>query len=181
MGELNRNSQSRQVPNRSDQAKKSCVSPQSTMLSYEQVYRCPACGSGELSTLAMTDLFACDFCRHIFTANLQTQSIQLADSLQPMAWRWTGERWRIAHQADTAAALIWGFAIALIIVPVTLISISNYIFPPSDGLKFVIAWIVLTGLSHSIISGWLLAEYHRWPWYISSRIRIQRWKERLAS
>jgi len=154
---------------------------QPTELTYNQTYRCPACGSGELSTMAMMDLFACDFCRHMFTANLQTQSLQLADSLQPMAWRWTGWQWRAAHQADTAAALVWTFAIGLVIVPVTLISLSNYVFPPSDGMRFVITWVALTGLSHSIISGWLLAEYHRWPWYVASRIRLQRWREGWAA
>ncbi len=145
-------------------------------LSYSDVYSCPACASGELSAMSMMDLFACDFCRHMFTANLQTQSVQLADSLQPMAWQWTGRRWRAAYQADTAAVLVWVFAIALVIAPAAIISLSNYVFPPSGGLKFVVMWVALTGLSHGIISGWLLAEYHRWSWYVSSRIRLQRWK-----
>lgn len=154
---------------------------QPTTLAFNQVYRCPACGSGKLRAMAMMDLFACDFCRHMFTANLQTQSLQLADSLQPMAWHWNGRRWRAAHQKDTAAALVWTFAIGLVILPVALISLSNYVFPPSGGLKFVIVWVTLTGLSHSLLSGWLLAEYHRWPWYVASRIRLQRWKEQWAS
>lgn len=183
MGELKKNSQDNRAPSgqqrKPEKAKPEKAKP--TVLTYSQVYGCPACGSGELSAMAMMDLFACDFCRHMFTANLQTQSVQLADSLQPMAWRWTGWRWRAAHQADTAAAIVWVFAIGLVIVPVVLISLSNYIFPPSGGLKFVIIWVGLTGLSHAIISGWLLAEYHRWPWYVASRIRLQRWKEQWAT
>lgn len=150
-------------------------------LQYEDTYLCPACGSGHIRAVALMDVFACDFCRHMFTVNLQTQSLQLADSLQPMAWRWTGRRWRGAHQSDTAASLVWGFAAGLVIAPVLIISLSNYVFPPSGGFRFVLIWIGLTGLSHSLMSGWLLAEYHRWPWYVSSRIRIRRWREQLLS
>ena len=148
-------------------------------LAYEETYRCPACGSGELSAIAMMDIFACNFCRHMFTANLQTQSVQLADSLQPMAWQWNGQKWRTAQQSDTAAAVIWGFAVTLTVVPVTIIAVANYIFPPLEGSQFPTMWTELTLMSHSLISGWLLAEYHRWPWYISSRIRVQRLKEQL--
>jgi len=166
---------------RNPQNGKSYRAKQPASLNYQQVYSCPACGSGELSAMAMMDVFACDFCRHMFTANLQTQSIHLADSLQPIAWNWTGWRWRSAYQSDTAAGLVWLFALILTVLPVLLISISNYVFPPSNGWKFVFSWIALTGLSHSLISGWLLAEYHRWPWYVASRIRLQRLKEQWAS
>jgi len=147
-------------------------------LDYHQVYGCPACASGELSAIALMDVFACDFCRHMFTANLQTQSVQLADSLQPMAWQWTGWRWRAAHQSDTAVSLVWAFAIGLTVFPVLLIAISNYVFPPSGGLNFVLSWVTLTGVSHAIISGWLLAEFHQWPWYVAGRIRLQRLGDR---
>ncbi|MEL7050189.1 MAG: hypothetical protein AAGM45_00180 [Cyanobacteria bacterium J06588_5] len=153
----------------------------STALTYRHGYRCPACGSGDLNPMAMMDVFACDFCRHMFTANLQTQSVQLADSLQPMAWHWTGQRWKAAYQSDSAAALVWTFAVGIVFIPVLLIAVSNYVFPPSGGLKFVMIWISLTWLSHSIIAGWLLAEYHRWPWYISSRVRLQRLTEQWQS
>lgn len=149
-------------------------------LSYEESYSCPACGQGKLSAIALMDIFACDFCRHMFTANLQNQSVHLADSLQPMAWRWTGKRWQAAHQKDTANYLVWGFAAILAIAPVSLIAVSNYIFPPSGGLNFVVSWCALTLFSHSIMSGWLLAEYERWPWYIASRTQLTRWRERWA-
>ncbi len=148
-------------------------------LAYEETYRCPACGSGELSAIAMMDIFACNFCRHMFTANLQAQSVQLADSLQPMAWQWNGQRWRTAQQNDTAAAVVWSFAGALTAAPVAIIAVANYVFPPLEGSQFPIMWTGLTLMSHSIMSGWLLAEYHRWPWYISSRVRLQRLKEQL--
>ena len=146
-------------------------------LAFDESYRCPACGSGEMSAIAMMDVFACNFCRHVFTANLQTQSVQLADSLQPMAWQWNGWRWKTAQQSDTAAVVIWMFAGVLTAAPVGIIAVSSYIFPPLEGSNFPLMWIGLTLLSHGIMSGWLLAEYHRWSWYVGGRIRWQRWRE----
>lgn len=150
-------------------------------LSIDQVYRCPACGSGELSAIALMDVFACDFCHHMFTANLQTQSLQLADSQLPMAWRWNGERWRTAHQGNTAAPVIWTFCGGLMVTPVLLIALSNYIFPPLNGSNFPVMWTGLTFVSHGVIATWLLSEYHRWPWYVSGRIRLQRMRERMLN
>ncbi len=147
-------------------------------LSYEEVYRCPACGSGELSAIALMDAFSCDFCRHIFTANLTTQSVHLADSLHRAAWYWNGLQWRTASQRDTAAYLVWGFAGGIALVPVGLIALSNYILPPLETSGFPLMWTELTLTSHGIISIWLLAEYHRWPWYVASKIRLQRFWER---
>ncbi|MGB3292884.1 MAG: hypothetical protein WBB01_07860, partial [Phormidesmis sp.] len=56
--------------------------------------------------------------------------------------------------------------------------LSNYIFPPLEASNFPLAWTGLTLLDHSIISIWLLAEYHRWPWYVASKIRLWRFLER---
>ena len=174
MGELDQRSpQGKQFQNSQSQAPV-------RKLSYQEIYSCPACGHGKLSAMAMMDAFACDFCRHIFTASLQTQPVHLADSLKQIGWQWTGQRWRAAHQSETKAALVWIFCIVLTIAPVLLIAVSNYIFPPSGGLRFVMIWVGLTGITHGLISGWLLFEYHQWPWYIASRIRLQRLKERLV-
>lgn len=148
-------------------------------LTYEDTYRCPACASGNLSAIALMDVFACDFCRHIFSANLENQSVHLADSLQPMAWRWNGWQWKTAQQSDTAAGFIWAFTLGLTLVPVGIIVMSNYVFPPLDSSDFPRTWTMLTLACHSAIALWLLAEYHRWPWYISSRIRLSRLRERL--
>lgn len=148
-------------------------------LTYAQTYRCPACASGDLTAIALMDVFACDFCRHLFSANLENQSVHLADSLQPMAWRWNGWRWLTAQQSDTAAGVIWTFAIGLTLAPVGIIALSNYVFPPLDSSGFPKTWTMLTLACHSIIALWLLSEYHRWPWYISSRIRLSRFRERL--
>ncbi|MEL6813936.1 MAG: hypothetical protein AAFP03_03870 [Cyanobacteria bacterium J06598_3] len=160
-----------------EQASRAYGDPGSKALSYSEVYQCPACGSGELSAIALMDVFACDFCRHMFTANLQTQSVQLADSLSPMAWQWQGTRWQVAHHRNTSAAVIWTFCSVLTVIPVGLIALANYIFPPLEGSNFPLMWITLTWVSHSAMSLWLLCEYHRWPWYVSSGIRLRRWRE----
>lgn len=148
-------------------------------LTYAETYRCPVCESGDLSAIALMDAFACSFCRHIFTANLQTQSVQLSDSLQPMAWRWNGLRWRTAQQSGTADYLIWLFSGGLTAAPVVLIALSNYVFPPLESTDFPLMWTALTLMSHGAMSSWLLAEYHRWPWYVAGTIRLQRLRERL--
>ncbi|MEL6553898.1 MAG: hypothetical protein AAFQ63_10625 [Cyanobacteria bacterium J06621_11] len=177
MGEPEQRSHQQQSIKKPVKQRAKQTAKQPTTLNYQQGYSCPACGSGDLRAMAMMDVFACDFCRHMFTANLQTQSLQLADSLQPRAWQWTGYRWRAAHQRETKAALVWAFSLILTVAPVLLISVSNYIFPPSGGLKFVLSWVTLTGVTHGLISAWLLSEYHQWPWYVASRIRLQRMRE----
>lgn len=151
------------------------------LLAYEENYRCPACASGDLSAIALMDVFACDFCRHIFSVNLKAQSVYLADSLQTMAWYWDGWHWKTAQQNDTAASLVWAFTIGLTIAPVGIIALSNYVFPPLDSSGFPKAWTVLTLICHSLIALWLLAEYHRWPWYVSSGIRLNRLRARWSA
>ncbi len=149
-----------------------------TSLNYGSTYRCPACASGDLNAIALMDVFACDFCRHMFTANLDLQSVQLADTVRSRIWHWNGWRWRTEQQRDTAAILVWAFSTGLTIVPVALIALSNYIFPPLEASGFPLMWIELTLIAHGAMSGWLLAEYHHWPWYISSQIRLKRLRER---
>lgn len=166
---------------RSQEQKGAIARHQAVELDYDQTYRCPACGSGQISAITLMDVFACDFCRHIFTANLQTQSVQLADSTQPRAWYWSGGQWRTAYQRDTSAYLVWIFCSGLTAVPVTMIALSNYVFPPLESSDFPLMWTGLTLLFHVLMAGWLLAEYHRWPWYIANRVRWQRWRERWAT
>ena len=148
-------------------------------LSYSKTYCCPACASGELSAIALMDAFACDFCRHLFTANLETQAVQLADSVPSRAWEWTGDRWQVANQPEVSALLVWVVAGLIAIAPLTIIAVSNYIFPPSGSLKFVLVWLVLTGISHGVMAAWLLLAYHRWPWYVAGLVRLQRLRAHL--
>ena len=181
MGELGRSQGQEARGKRRGWRRRGSAVAEAKQLTYEESYRCPACASGDLSAIALMDIFACDFCRHMFTANLTNQSIQLADSLQPMAWQWNGWRWQTAQQSNTAAALIWAFTSGLTLAPVAIIALSNYIFPPLENTGFPVIWTMLTLACHSAIALWLLAEYHRWPWYISSRIRLNRLREQLFS
>lgn len=155
----------------------------SRRLDYQDSYLCPMCCHGQLSGLALMDAFACDFCRHIFTANLSAQSLQVADSAQPMAWRWNGQRWRAAHRADLeVTTLIWIFGFSLACFPTGIIALSNYVFPPleSSSQSFPLVWTGLTFLIHGSMVAWLLAEHYQWPPYITTRIRLRRWSERLS-
>lgn len=147
-------------------------------LNFHDTYTCPVCGHGELSELTLTEAFACSFCRHIFTANLETQSLQMIDGVQPMIWFWTGQRWRHQYQKDGhVTAVVWSFALAIACLPAMLVMVSNYMFPPidSDGLnQFSIIWTVATLLAHAGIVLWLIAEHYQWPWYVTAKIKLSR-------
>ena len=146
-------------------------------LRYDDSYSCPICAQGQLSTLVLTDAFACSFCRHIFTANLNEQSIQALDSVRPMVWRWTGNRWRSAHQQDSQLAfVVWGVSLVLAALPVGLILLSAYLFPPlesSDAIHFPILWAFLTFCLHGLMVGWLISEHYQWPWYVAMKVSLQ--------
>ncbi|MGD1856025.1 MAG: hypothetical protein ACFB2W_17430 [Leptolyngbyaceae cyanobacterium] len=146
-------------------------------LSYHDTYTCPVCAHGELSVLPLMDAFACSFCRHIFTANLEAQSLQMADSVQPMVWFWTGERWRANRRPDgRVTAVVWSFALAIACLPALLVVLSNYMFPPIDGdgvNQFAVIWTAATLLAHVGIVLWLIAEHYQWPWYVTAKIKLR--------
>lgn len=147
-------------------------------LNFHDTYTCPVCGHGELSVLTLTEAFACSFCRHIFSANLDSQLLQMVDSVQPMVWFWTGERWRQSGRPDGhITAVVWSFALAIACLPALLIMLSNYMFPPidSNGLtQFSVIWTVATLLAHAGIVLWLIAEHYQWPWYVTTKIKLSR-------
>jgi rubredoxin len=147
-------------------------------LNYDDTYTCPVCGHGELSVLTLTEAFACSFCRHIFTANLEAQSLQMVDSVQPMVWFWTGERWRHNRRPDGhVTAVVWSFALAIACLPALLVVVSNYMFPPIDsgGLnQFSFIWTLITLMAHGGIVAWLIAEHYQWPWYVTTKIKLSR-------
>ena len=147
-------------------------------LNYHDTYTCPVCRHGELSVLTLTDAFACSFCRHIFTANLENQSLQMLDGVQPMVWFWTGQRWRQSGRPDGhVAVVVWGFALAIACIPALLVMASNYMFPPIDSggiSQFSVIWTAATLLAHAGIVLWLIAEHYQWPWYVTTKIRLHR-------
>ncbi|MBE9228194.1 DUF2396 family protein [Phormidium sp. LEGE 05292] len=155
---------------------------ESRKLNYHDAYSCPVCRYGQISVLTLTEAFACDFCRHIFTANLEEQVLIMADSTPPMAWRWTGRNWKIAHQKDAELSfVVWLLGMALVIFPTLIVGVSTYIFPPEEGSNqsyFPLVWLGLTFLSHLILVLWLLAESYQLPFYTYLKVKIRNWLNR---
>lgn len=75
-------------------------------LNYYNAYHCPVCRHGEITTLPLMEAFACNFCRHIFTANLDKQAITIADSQLPLTWYWTGKNWQGLRSSQK---MQWGY------------------------------------------------------------------------
>ncbi|HEY9294977.1 MAG TPA: hypothetical protein VIQ31_01140, partial [Phormidium sp.] len=155
---------------------------ESRKLNYHDVYSCPVCRYGHISELTLTEAFACDFCRHIFTANIQEQVLIMADSTPSMAWRWTGRNWKLANQKDSELSfVVWVLGMALVIFPTLIVGVSTYIFPPEEGSyqsSFPIIWVFLTFLSHLILVVWLLAESYQLPFYTYLKVKIRNWVNR---
>jgi hypothetical protein len=157
-------------------------------LSYQGVYACPVCRHGQISQLVMVDAFACNFCRHIFTANLKEQSLRLEDSNQPFRWRWTGSNWqplrwsasdRSSSTDQEVTLAVWLIAIALLILPPSLIWLSYHTFPPlpdSPWDWFPLVWTIASLLIHFLLVLWLLVEHYQLPAYVSLRLRLQQWQ-----
>ncbi|UBF27755.1 hypothetical protein K9N68_07530 [Kovacikia minuta CCNUW1] len=148
-------------------------------LNYQETYICPVCRHGQISSLTLMDAFACGFCRHIFTANLQEQSIRVEDSSQPMTWRWNGRHWQSAHQLDADLTfVVWLVGASLVILPPGLIWLSSHTFPPLRGSAlywFPSFWIGLSFCLHFLFVAWLLAEHYQISLYVACRVRIQDW------
>lgn len=160
----------------------SSLSAESNSLSYQGTYICPVCRHGHISALTLMDAFACSFCRHIFTANLQNQSVQVVDSSQPMSWRWNGRHWKSTHQDDPNLTLVvWIVGLVLVILPTSIVWLMAYLFPPLPGSAwdwFPNAWLACTLGIHLLMMTWLLAEHYQLPLYITSRIRVRTWMGR---
>ena len=150
---------------------------ESRKLNFHDSYSCPVCRYGHISVLTLTEAFACDFCRHIFTANLEEQVLIMADSTPPMAWRWNGKNWKIAHQKDLELSfVVWLLGIALVVFPTLIVGVSAYIFPAEEGsyqASFPIVWLFLTFFSHLTLVVWLLAESFQLPFYTYLKVRIR--------
>ncbi len=152
-------------------------------LNYQDIYTCPVCRHGQLSELTLMEAFACNFCRHIFTANLREQSIRLEDSTQLFQWRWTGRDWKPMRQQDFDLTLVvWLTGLALVTLPPALIWLSYHTFPPlpdSSWQWFPLLWTTLAFVIHFLLVLWLLAEHYQFPPYVLLRIQWRRWQGRL--
>lgn len=136
-------------------------------LSFDGTYRCPVCRHGEISAMALMDAFACNFCRHIFTADIPKKSVKLADSSSPITWYWNGKDWRGGQR--NGVPLGWGVAIgaiAFVLLPTSLVALSAYLFPPTPGSRLSwlpTFWIGLTFFSHFWFVASLVIEYYQFP------------------
>lgn len=131
------------------------------------------------------DAFACDFCRHIFEANFEQQTVQVVDSSQPMIWRWNGSTWRSGRVLDKNLTLfLWIISASLVFLPVSMIGISLYMFPPMSGSRWAwvpAVWAVCTFLSHLVMVSWLLAEHYQPALYVMAKLKVQRLMNHLAA
>jgi hypothetical protein len=125
------------------------------------------------------DALACDCCHHIFTAEPERQLLKMADRQPPLTWRWSGKNWIAARLEGVEWGWIyWLFAIALVILPTTIIGMSAYLFPPDPSSRLAwlpVAWTGLVFLSHLGIVGWLVIEFYQFPVWAYLRIRRQQW------
>jgi hypothetical protein len=148
-----------------------------------ETYDCPVCRHGQLEAMALMDAYACSFCRHIFEANLDQQTIHVADGVQPMGWRWQGLRWQPLHQSRSDVTVtLWVVGVVLVVLPAGLVALGGYLFPPLENtteVNWSLVWATITLVAHGGMVGWLLAEHYQFPLYVLTKIRLQRWLERL--
>ena len=136
-------------------------------LSDQEVYPCPICAVGEISTMPLMEVMACQFCRHIFTADYENQQLQMADRQPPLMWRWNGKSWSERQLKDVEIG--WGYAlgaIAFVVFPTTLIGITVYARPPvsSSPLSwFPVFWTGLTFVLHLGIIAQVVIEFLDFP------------------
>lgn len=148
-----------------------------------ETYDCPVCRHGQLEVMALMDAYACSFCRHIFEANLEQQTIHVVDGVQPMGWRWQGWRWQSLHQGRTDIAVtLWVVGLALVVLPAGIVALGGYLFPPFENtteVNWSLVWALITLAAHGTMVGWLIAEHYQFPAYVLAKIRLRRLLERL--
>ncbi len=182
MTEMNQPWQSGQ--RRSESGRSELLRSLGTELAYHNTYLCPVCRHGQITALCMMDAFACDFCRHIFTANLAAQTLRVEDSVQPMVWRWNGRRWQSANQGDVDLTItVWVLSVTLALLPSLLVWLPSHIFPPAAGSRghwVPGLWLGLTFAIHGMMALWLLVEHYQLPGYVMVRLRLQELRRRSA-
>ena len=141
------------------------------------IYPCPVCRLTQLQAMPLMDAMACDCCRHIFTTDLERQLLKMADRQPPLTWHWNGRQWTGAHLDGVEwGAAYWVFAVALVLLPTTIIGLAAYTFPPSPDAAMSwlpTVWTGLTFLSHLTIVGWLVMEFYQFPIWVYLRVRRQ--------
>jgi hypothetical protein len=141
-------------------------------------YPCPVCRRGQISPIALMEVFGCDTCHHILSVNLPQQCATVSDTSPPQHWRWDGQRWHPTYrQGVEVNGWVWLAAIAFILFPTGVVGIAAYIFPPLPDSPFVwfpIFWTGLTFFCHLACVVWLIGEYFQIPLRPRSRNRRYR-------
>jgi hypothetical protein len=148
-------------------------------LSYHEVYPCPVCRHGEIAQLPLMEAYACNFCQHIFTANMEHNLLKMMDSQLPLTWHWNGRNWQGIQREGVE--FVWGYwlaGIAFVLLPTTLVGLAAYLFPPLPGSQLAwlpIFWTGLTFFTHLSCLIWLIVEYYQFPVFLY----IINWRQRL--
>jgi len=147
-------------------------------LSLNDSFPCPVCRQGNIEAIALMEAFACEFCRHILSANLPDQQVKVVDSSQPLTWLWNGTRWQLARgeNEQELSALVLFTAAVLIVIPASIVWLSGALFPPlqPSAVPFSTVWALITLAAHLSFVLWLIGEYYQIPFYVAAKIRIMR-------
>lgn len=148
-------------------------------LNLDDSFPCPICRQGKIEALVLTEAFACEFCRHILSADLPAQQVQVVDSSQPLTWLWNGQRWRLTRgdNAQELSVLVLLTAAVLIVIPAGIVWLSGTLFPPlhqTNAVPFSTVWALVTLGAHLAFVLWLIGEYYQIPFYVAAKIRILR-------
>lgn len=149
-------------------------------LSLNGSYTCPVCRHGQVAAMPMMETtFSCSFCRHLFTANWEKQWLKMVDSQLPLTWHWNGQNWQGIHHEGIEPIWVYRLAaVALIILPPTLVGLAEYLFPPMPGSPLAwlpTFWTILTFVLHLAFVGWLFVQYYQFPVLMYGRALGQRW------
>jgi hypothetical protein len=140
-------------------------------------YPCPACRCGNLIPITLTEALGCETCRHIFTLDLNQQTLKMVDREPSITWRWTGQHWRGQHLGQIEINWIyWLLACVLILMPPGLIAVSGLLFPPVSGsgwVWFPLVWAGITLFAHLSMVVWMVTEAYQFPLLLYVRTKWQ--------
>lgn len=138
----------------------------STKLSLDGIYTCPVCRYGKISALTLMDAFACNFCQHIFSAEIEQQSVKMADTSSGLGWYWNGRSWQASNNSVKIGWEIQLASAAFVLLPTILMGLAAYIFTPVSGSAlswFPVVWTGLVFLSHFGILVSIFVDYYQFP------------------
>ena len=133
-------------------------------------YPCPVCRHGTIRGMPLMEVFACQFCQHIFTTNFDRQLLKMADSQLPLTWYWNGKGWKgIQRESAESGGRYAIAAVAFLVLPTAIVALGGYLFPtlpgtPLSWLPFF--WMILTFLAHLFCLMWLVVEYYQLPIFL---------------